>query len=110
MGVQRIRLDQHSLQIQLAEKLLEVRVLVALVRCVAALSDGQAQCCRVERHLGNERCPAASGRLDRAAKRFAVTNQLVKIRCTAWDLGQSSVMDGRANGRHIHLQEEVAKG
>jgi len=41
--VERIRLDQHALQIQLAEELLELCVLVALGGGVAALSDGQAQ-------------------------------------------------------------------
>ena len=36
-------LDQNTLRIQLADQLLEFRVLVALVGRVAALSDGQAQ-------------------------------------------------------------------
>lgn len=53
MRVERIRLDQHTLKIQLAEELLEFRVLVSLVGRVAALSDGQAQRRRVQRHLGN---------------------------------------------------------
>ena len=55
MRMQRIRLDQHTLKIQLTEQLLELRVLVALVGGVAALSDRQAQRRRVQRHLGNER-------------------------------------------------------
>jgi len=54
MRVEGIRLDQHTLKLQLAKELLELRVLVALVGGVAALRDRQAQRCRVQRHLGNE--------------------------------------------------------
>jgi len=43
MRMQRVRLNQHALQIQLAKELLELCVLVALGGGVAALSDGQAQ-------------------------------------------------------------------
>jgi len=35
---------------------------------------------------------------------------LIEIRCTAWDVGQCPAADSGADGRHIHLQEEVAKG
>jgi hypothetical protein len=41
--MQRVRLDQQALKIQLAKELLELRVLVAMVGGVAALSDWQAQ-------------------------------------------------------------------
>jgi len=43
MRMQRVRLDQNALKIQLAEELLELRMLVALGGGVPALSDGQAQ-------------------------------------------------------------------
>ena len=51
MRVERVCLDEHTAQIQLAEELLELRVLIALVGRVAALSDRQAQRRRVQRHL-----------------------------------------------------------
>jgi hypothetical protein len=35
-----VGLDQHALKIKLAKELLELRVLVALIGGVAALSDG----------------------------------------------------------------------
>jgi len=43
MRMQRVRLDQHALMIQLAKEVLELRVLPALAVGVAALSDGQAE-------------------------------------------------------------------
>lgn len=55
MRVQRVRLDQHTLKLQFAEELLELRVLVSPVCRVAALRYLQAQRCRIKRHLGNGR-------------------------------------------------------
>ena len=43
MHMQRVRLNQHALKIQLAKELLEFCMLVNLGGGVAALSDGQAQ-------------------------------------------------------------------
>lgn len=37
------------------------------------------------------------------------TDQLIEIRCTAWDLGDRPVTDRRAERRHVHLVEEVTK-
>ena len=47
-------MHQNTLRIKLAEELLELCVLIALAGRVAALSDGQPQRRRVQRHLGNE--------------------------------------------------------
>ena len=54
MRVEGICLDQHTLEIQLTEQLLEFRMLVALVGRVATLSDRQPECGGVQRHLSNE--------------------------------------------------------
>jgi hypothetical protein len=108
--VERICLDQHAREIQLAEKLFEHRPLVVLAGGVAGLADRHAQSCRVQRHLGNE-CRTTTGcGLDRASQGLAVTHQLIEIRCTIGDLGDRPVPDRSAESRHVHLAEEVAKG
>jgi hypothetical protein len=111
MSVQRVRLDRHALKIQLAEQLLELRVLVALVGHVAALSNCQAQFRRVEGHLGNEGCSAVFFHLDGAAQRLAASQtNSPRSALPPRDLGQRPVNDRGADRVHIHLQEEVAKG
>ncbi len=56
-------LDQHALEIQLAEQLPQHRPLVVVVGGVASLADRQAQSCGVQRDLGNERGAPAGRRL-----------------------------------------------
>jgi hypothetical protein len=48
MCVEGIRLDQHTLKLQLAKAFLELGVLVALVGGVVALRNYQAQCWRAK--------------------------------------------------------------
>ena len=80
--MQRIRLNQHPLKIQLAQELSEYRPLVVLAGVIAGLADGHAQGCRVQRHLGNEcGATAASGGLDRTPQSLAITDQLIVISC-----------------------------
>ena len=106
MRVQRIRLDQHALQIQLSKQLPEHRPLVVLAGGVAGLADRHTKSCRIQRDLGNERRAAARRGLDRApqglANRFAeakgYTHQLVEIRCATRDLGDRAVTDCGAEG------------
>jgi len=50
--MERVRLDQHALQIHLAKELPQHRPLVVLTSGVAGLTDRHAQGCRVERYLG----------------------------------------------------------
>ncbi len=107
--MQGIRLDQHTLQIQLAEELLEHSPLMVFARGIAGLSDRHAKGGGVQRDLGNEGRTAAAGRLNGAPQGLAVTHQLVEIRCAAWDLCNGPVTDRSAQFRHIHLQEEVAE-
>ena len=108
--MERVRPDQHALQIQLAKELPQHRPLLVLTSGVAGLTDRHAKGGGVRRDLGNERRPASGGGLDRAPQGLAVTHQLIEIRCTAWDLGDRQVTDGSTQGRHIHLVEEVAEG
>jgi hypothetical protein len=65
--MERVRLDQHTLKIQLAKELPQYRPLVVLTSGVAGLTDRYAQCSGVQRDLSNERRSTTDGGLDRAA-------------------------------------------
>ena len=54
LRVERIRLDEHTLEIELPKQLLVHSSFVVLAGRVAGLSDCHAECSRVERHLGDE--------------------------------------------------------
>ena len=108
--MQRIRLDEHALEIQLAQELLEDGTLMVLTRGVAGLGDRHAQGGGVQRHLGDESRAPTGGGFDRASQGLAVTHQLIKIGCTTWDLSDRPVPDGGADGSDVHVEEEVAKG
>jgi hypothetical protein len=108
--VESIGLDQNALKIQLTEEGFEHRPLVVLAGGVAGLADRHTQGCRIQRHLGNECRTPTGGGLDRASQRLAVTDELLEIGCTTWDLCDRPVADGSAESRHVHLVEEVAEG
>ena len=63
----------------------------------------------IQRDLDNERRATTSPGLDRATQGLAVTHQLIKIRCTIWDLGDRPVTDRSAQRCHVHLVEAVAE-
>ena len=107
--MERVRLDQHTLEIQLVKELPQHRPLVVLTGGVAGLADRHAQGCRVKRHLGNECRTATGGGLDRAPQGLSITDQLVEIDCPARDLGDRPVTDCSAQCCHINLVEEVAE-
>ena len=107
--MERVRLDQHALQIQLAEQLPQHCPLMVFASGIASLADRQPQGSRVQRHLGNERRPASGGGLEGAPKRLAITDQLFEISCTTCGQGDRSVADRRAKRHHIH-ELEVAEG
>lgn len=52
--MERIRLDEHTLEIELTKQLLEYSSFAVLAGRVAGLSDRHTQGGGVERHLGNE--------------------------------------------------------
>ena len=108
--MERIRLDEHTLQIELTKQPLEHRTLVVFTCGVASLSDRDTQSCGVQRHLGDERRTATTGGLDRTAQGLAIADQLIEIDCPAWNLGDGPVSDRGADSSHVHLQKEVAKG
>ena len=107
--MERVRLDEHAAQIQLAEQLPQHRPLVVLAGGVAGLADGHTEGGRIQRDLGDKSRPATGGGLNRAPERLAVTNKLIEICCATGDLGDRPVTDRSAQGGHIHLLEEVAE-
>ncbi len=96
--MERIGLDEHTLEIQLAEQLPQHRPLVVFAGGVAGLADRHTERGRIQRDLGNERGTPAGRRLDRTPQGFAVTHQLIEIRCATWDLGERPVTDRGAQG------------
>jgi hypothetical protein len=54
LGLEPIWLDQNALEIKLDEQGFEHRPLVVVSGGVAGLADRYAQCCRLQRHLGDE--------------------------------------------------------
>ena len=107
--MQDIRLDQHALQIQLAEQLPSHQSLIVTTGGVAGLRDRQTESSGVMRHLGNECRATTGGGHDRAPQGLAITHQLIEIRCTIWDLLDRPVTNGSAESGHIHVFEEVAE-
>ena len=93
-----IRLDEHTLEIQLAKQLLEHSTFVILACGVAGLSDRHTQSSGVKRHLGDEGCTASAGGLNRTAQGLAIADQLIEIGCPTWDLGDRPIADGGADG------------
>ena len=108
--MERIRLDEHTLEIQLAKQLLEHSALMVFASGVAGLGDRHAQGRGVQRYLGDERGTTTTGGLDRTAQGLAIADQLIEIDCPAWNLGDGPVSDRGADSSHVHLQKEVAKG
>ena len=62
--MERVRLDENTLQIQLTEQLPQHRPLVVFAGGVAGLADGHTEGSRIQRDLGNERGAPAGGGLD----------------------------------------------
>lgn len=110
LGIESIRLDQHALQLELAEELPQHRPLVIFASGVARLADSHTQSSGVERELDYKPGTTTWDGFDRSPQRFAVANQLIEIACITGVLGDCPVANGYAEGGHIHLAEEVAEG
>ena len=92
--MQSIRLDEHALQIQLAQQLFEYSQLMVFPVGIPGLADRQTQRRRVERYLGNERRPATCCGFDRAAQGFIIAGELSKPSATPgiWAIVQSRMV------------------
>ena len=55
-------------------------------------------------------CMAWNDLPSRVKMAITSTIQLIKIRCTTWDLSGCPVWDGSADGSYIHLHKEVGEG
>jgi len=107
--MERVRLDEHAAQIQLAEQLPQHRPLVVFAGGVAGLADRHTEGGRIQRDLGNERRDTTACRHVRPSQGLAVTHQLIEICCATGDLGDCPVTNRSAQCRHVHLVEEVAE-
>jgi hypothetical protein len=86
--VQRIHLDQHTLELQGAEQGCQGRALVGFAGIKGCLRDRHTQLPRIERDLGdNPRCAiGAIGLRGRTPQGFAITDPLIKILVLISDL------------------------
>jgi hypothetical protein len=96
--MERIRLDDHALKIQLADELPQHRPLVVFASGVAGLADRHPQSGRTQLDLGNERRATTGCGLNRASQGLGITHQLIEIRRATWNLGnrQSRIAAHRA--------------
>jgi len=110
--VQRIRLNQHPLQIEGAQELLEGRPLVARSGVIGGLGDRHPQLAGVERHLGDEsRGAIGSIRLAGGTPHgLAITDQLIEIPVLISDLGQHPLAQQGEQPVQIHPLEQVEEG
>ena len=81
--MERIRLDENALEIQLPKQLLEHRTLVVVTCGVAGLSDRYSQGCGVQRHLGDERRTAAASWLN-GAPEAGLPKSVIKPCSAVW--------------------------
>lgn len=91
--MERVRLDQHALQIQFTEQLPQQSPLMVFAGGVAGLADRHTQRGRIQHDLCNERRLATSGGLNGAPERLAVTDQLIEI--PSAPLGISATVQSR---------------
>ena len=92
--MQRIRLDQHALELQRAQQSFQGRALVGFAGVKGGLRDRHTQLPRIERDLGDKpRCAiGAIGLRGRAPQGFAVTDQLVIVpRQPPWPIRDNQV-------------------
>ena len=108
--MERVGLDHHTLEIQLAKQRFKHSPFMVLSRGVVGLADGYRQCRRVEGDMRNERRTTAGGGLDRTAHGFAVADKLIQFLCSTRDLGERPITDGRTEHRNVYLMEEVSEG
>jgi hypothetical protein len=74
LGMERIRLDEHALKIQLAKHLLQHRLLVNFTGWVACPVDFHAQCGGIQHDLSNKRRVACGVMLNRSLQSLNLTH------------------------------------
>jgi len=110
--VQRIRLDQHTLELQGAEQGFEGRALVGFAGVKRGLGNRNAQLSGVQRDLGDKPSgPIGAIRLrGRPAQGLTVTDQLIKILVLISDLGQHPLPEGPEKLLELNPLKQVEEG
>ena len=110
--MQRIRLDQYTLELQGAEQGFEGRALVGFTGVERGLRDRHTQLPGVERDLGDKPSCAigAIGLRGRAPQGFAVTDQLIKILVLISDLGDHPLPEQLEERLELHPLKQVEEG
>lgn len=107
--MQRIRLDQHILELQGAEKGFEDRALVGFAVVKRGLGNRHTQLAGIQRDLGEKtRCAiGAIGLRGRAPKGFAITDKLIKILVLDSDLGDHPLPEHPEELLKLHPLKQV---
>jgi type I restriction enzyme R subunit len=107
--MQRIRLDQHILELQGAEKGFEDRALVGFAVVKRGLGNRHTQLAGIQRDLGEKtRCAiGAIGLRGRAPKGFAITDKLIKIFVLDSDLGDHPLPEHPEELLKLHPLKQV---
>ncbi len=110
--MQRIRLDQHTLELQGAEQGFQGRALVGFAGVKRGLGNRHTQLSGVQRHLGDK--PRSTigtiGLRGRAPQGFAIADQLIKIRVLISDLGQHPLPQQRKELLDLNPLKQVEEG
>jgi len=107
--MQRIRLDQHTLELQGAEQSFQRRALVGFTGVERGLRNRHTQLAGVQRDLGDKpRCAiGAIGLRGRAPQGFTVTDQLIKILVLISDLGDHQLPEQPEERLELHPLKQI---
>ena len=108
--MQRIRLDQDTVEFHHAQKLLESGPLAGFMGVIALLRQCNTERPGVYRDLGNKAMLAVLGLDSRAPQRFAVADQLVQTVGPAWDLAGHPGLEHLPELLQVGLIEQVEEG
>lgn len=110
--MQRIRLDQHGIELQRAQQNFQGLALVGFAVVKRGLRDRHTQLPRGERDLVDKSCCAigAIGLRGRAQQSFVVTDQLIKILVLIHDLGDYPLLEQPEELLDLHPLKQVEEG
>ena len=109
-GVQRIGLDQHTLQIEAAQQFLERSLLTGFMGVIGLLRQGNAQRAGVDGDLSNEPVITILGLDGRAPQDLTVADQLFQIASPTWDLADHPGLHNLPEFLQMGLIEQVEEG
>ena len=108
--MQRIGLDQHTVQIQRAQQLLEGCAFAGFVGVIGLLGQSHTKGSGIDRDLGHKVVVALIGQARGAPQGLAVTHQLVQTACPARDLADHPGLEHLPEFLQVGLVKQVQEG